>query len=151
MRLGDSYKLLNAPAHFERLKNINPAERPEQDLSDLTDLLPDLQDCDVNDDEFQPLGAAPSHTQNGRENDSKDDKTEYYMVEKIIYQKDLNNGKQYFVKWGNFPSSHNSCVNESDLNEIFLEFITRNVIPTKPKRGRQKKRSSSFADGQIIV
>ena len=149
MRLVDSDKLLKAPVHVDRLKKcINPAERPEQELLDLTDPLPDLQDCDVNDDEFQPLGAAPSNTQNDQENDSNDDKTEYYMVEKteyymvekIIYQRDSNNGKQYFVKWENFPSSHNSWVNESDLNEAFLEFISRNVIPTKPKRGPPKRK-----------
>ena len=97
-------------------KCIDPAVRPEEEITDVTDDLPDLCDGEVNEDEFQPLGATPTDFQG---NDENDDNSDYYMVKKFIYQRDSNQGKQYFVKWKDFPTSSNSWVNESDLNDAF--------------------------------
>ena len=101
LRKVDNDKLLKAPVHMDRLETcIDPAVRPEEEIADITDDLPDLCDGEVNEDEFQPLGATPT--------DFQGDNSDYYMVEKVIYQRDSNQEKQYFVKWKNFSSSSNS-------------------------------------------
>ena len=111
LRKVNSDKLLKALVHVDGLKKcIYPVIKPEQDLSNIAEALQDLCDSDINDDEFQPLGATPSNVQDSDENYN----SEYYMVENAIYQRDSNQGKQYFVKWKHFPTSSNSWVNESD-------------------------------------
>ena len=86
--------------------------------------------------EFQPLGATPSNVQDSDENDN----SEYYMVENAIYQRDSNQGKQYFVKWKIFPTSSNSWVNESDLNEAFLEYVKKTRFHGNQNDGNLKRR-----------
>ena len=80
---------------------IDPAVRPEEEITDITDDLPDLCDGEVNEDEFLPLGATPTDFQG---NDENDDNSDYYMVEKVIYQRDSNQEKTVFLLSGRiFP------------------------------------------------
>ena len=82
LRKVDNDKLLKAPVHVDRLKKcIDPAVRPEEEITDITDDLPDLCDGEVNEDEFQPLGATPTDFQG---NDENDDNSDYYMKRSYI-------------------------------------------------------------------
>ena len=140
-------KRLKFPYHFDRLKmafvRSECSETANAELSPQTRSNNNGSDVGSRSDSQSTLHLAES-------SDDSSTSDEVYEIERVIRSRYRDSEREFLVKWLNYPSSQNSWVKYSDLNEHCKQLVKEGCfITTGSKETRRKTRLRAIFKNKV--